>query len=103
MKSVGLGCLAPDLNSSIGATPTLCLAGQQQSVSPAVVYSTGKNFAASGAVGADEQANRDNNAVFVAHEPLPPGTSDPRGEFDDIVIWISPFVLYNRLISAGAI
>jgi len=106
MKSVGLGCLAPDLNicnSSIGASPTLCAAGQLQSISPAVVYSTGKNFATALAVGADEQANVDNNAVFVAHEPLPAGTSDPRGEFDDIVIWISPYVLYNRLISAGAI
>jgi hypothetical protein len=25
------------------------------------------------------------------------------GEFDDIVTWISPSVLYSRLVSAGAL
>jgi hypothetical protein len=25
------------------------------------------------------------------------------GEFDDIVIWLSPSVLYSRMLSAGAL
>jgi prepilin-type N-terminal cleavage/methylation domain-containing protein len=70
---------------------------------PVVVFSTGRNFASLGAPGADEQENVD--AVpdfdFVAHEPRPSGAA--AGEFDDLVGWISPNILYNRLIAAGAI
>jgi prepilin-type N-terminal cleavage/methylation domain-containing protein len=69
---------------------------------PVVVFSTGRNFASLGAPGADEQ---ENIAVvddkFVAHEPRPSGAVS--GEFDDLVTWISPNILYNRLIAAGAI
>ncbi len=46
---------------------------------------------------ADETANGDNDRVFVSHTPTPPGLN----EFDDLVIWISPNILYNRLIAAG--
>ena len=69
---------------------------------PVVVFSTGRNFASLGAPGVDEQENvtvADNK--FVAHEPRPTGAVG--GEFDDLVSWISPNILYHRLISAGAI
>jgi type II secretory pathway pseudopilin PulG len=76
---------------------------------PAVVYSTGKNFAqqlpAGPAGGADEQANIHFGAafdrIFVAHEPRPGGAVG--GAFDDLVIWVSPNILYNRMIAAGAL
>jgi hypothetical protein len=63
----------------------------------AVVLSTGPN-GVSGAHGADEAANLDADRVFVHHVPTPAGSAN---EFDDILTWLSPNVLYNRLISAG--
>lgn len=62
----------------------------------AVIYSRGKNGAAAPA-SADEQANGDTDRLFVSHTP----TSGGANEFDDLVIWLSPNILYNRLIAAG--
>jgi prepilin-type N-terminal cleavage/methylation domain-containing protein len=63
----------------------------------AVVLSTGKNDAASGA---DEQANSTtHDVVFVSHAATP--TTATNGEFDDQVIWVSTSILLNRMISAG--
>lgn len=64
---------------------------------PVVFFSTGKN-AGSGA-GTDESKNLDGNRVFVFHEPS--HSSATNGEFDDLVTWLSPNVLYNRMIAAG--
>lgn len=62
----------------------------------AVIYSTGATGAqASG--GADENANLDNNSVFISHGIV----VNPANEFDHIVTWISPYVLYNAMIQAG--
>ena len=67
---------------------------------PAVVYSTGKNAVAAG-VGTDEVENGNGDRIFVARTPSP--FNPPAAGFDDLVIWVSPNILYNRLISAGAI
>lgn len=67
----------------------------------AVVWSQGKNFAASGAASIDEQNNNDTSAAFVSRIPSPAGSSD--GEFDDMVVWIPVGLLYGRLISAGVL
>lgn len=56
----------------------------------AVIFSMGKNGAAAAA--GEEAENTDGDIVFVSKN-----TSD----FDDIVTWISPNILYNRLIAAG--
>lgn len=61
---------------------------------PAIVVSHGKNALGSSA---DEQANADGDRSFVSHTPTPTGAN----EFDDLVIWLSPNILYNRLIAAG--
>lgn len=45
----------------------------------------------------DETENTDMDVTFVAHVPTPSGSIN---EFDDLVIWISPKVLINRMISA---
>lgn len=75
---------------------------------PAVIYSAGKNnwgtnedgtaFADSSANNADEDANEVATSVFFFRSPsiVPTG-----GEFDDIVVWISPYILMNRMILAG--
>lgn len=57
----------------------------------AVVFSQGKN--GSNSMSALEAENTDDDIVFVS------GT--PTAGFDDLVVWISPNVLYNRMIAAG--
>ncbi len=46
---------------------------------------------------ADELENSNINDDFVFRTPTQPGPN----EFDDLVTWISPNILYNRLIAAG--
>lgn len=65
---------------------------------PALVFSTGKN-GGYGGTGPDEAANLNGNRVFVSHTPTP-GTT-PNGEFDDLMLWISPNILFNRMVAAG--
>lgn len=43
--------------------------------------------------GTDEGENTDNNDNFVSHEIRP--------DFDDQVVWISPNILINRMVTAG--
>jgi len=65
---------------------------------PVVIYSTGKNGSYGGA-GLDEAANLNGDRVFVSHTPTP-GTAT-NGEFDDLMIWLSPNILFNRMVAAG--
>ncbi len=112
MKNQGLAGLKPDLyvcassngiNANDCGTATFLTGSALSAVPPGVgvpvvVYSLGKN-AATGGVGLDEAANLNNDQVFVSHDPQPSAANG--GEFDDIVTWISPNVLYSRMISAG--
>lgn len=75
------------------------------STAVAVIYSLGKNYA-TGGTGTDEKQNPNPNTaspaadpLFVYHEPAP--SSATNGEFDDVMIWLSPNILYNRMIAAG--
>ena len=74
---------------------------------PAVVWSPGKNFLEKlgppPTFGADEAANLNTPAdgIFVMHETRVGNAAG--GEFDDIVTWLSPSVLYRRLVAAGAL
>ncbi len=68
---------------------------------PAVVFSTGKNASVAG-VGTDEMENGNGDRIFVARSPTP-FEAAPAAGFDDLVIWVSPNILYNRLIAAGAL
>jgi type II secretory pathway pseudopilin PulG len=69
---------------------------------PAVVWSPGASHPATGAVSADELENLGVTAgTFIMHEERDPAHA--LGQFDDIVIWLSPSVLYSRLVSAGAL
>ena len=81
--------------ANAGAANADCIAADQMtSTAIAVVFSTGVNGSAA-PTGVDEQANWTNSGdrVFVTM------TQNPA--FDDLVIWLSPNILYNRLISAG--
>jgi len=111
MKSYagGFGLLAPDLYVCTTATWTTSTSCGTAPGSPpptttlankaiAVIFSTGKNTA-TGGTGADEAANLANKPFFVFHEPRP--ATSANGEFDDIVTWLSPNILYNRMVAAG--
>lgn len=86
------------------ANATCTSAGKLTDSAVAVIYSLGRN-AASGGTGAGENNNPNPNSTmapdpaFVWHTPTPIGSVD--GEFDDIVIWLSPNTLFNRMIAAG--
>ncbi len=110
MRNVGMPGLKPDLrvcSTATGITATTCAAGTSLvDTAVAVIYSTGPNAARPdpGGVRRDENANpnpnsADNNRTFVSHDRA--GENHPNGEFDDIVIWLSPNILYARMIAAG--
>lgn len=119
MATVGMANLVPDLI----VCPTGFLAGNlvQNASAPnadcpvgvsaitnnavAVLYSLGPNAAVGGA-GLDETNNPNPNPaalfadrVFISHERTAVGSAN--GEFDDIVVWLSPNILFNRMIAAG--
>lgn len=69
---------------------------------PAVIVSHGKNAAGAWtsqgtqlavSSNADEQDNSNGNNTFVSHTPT--------STFDDLVVWISPSILFNRMVAAG--
>jgi len=96
------GAAAPTLSvcsTSTGIAGGNCAAGATLTgTAPAVIFSLGKN-APTGGTGADEAENLSNNRAFVWHTPT--ASNAPNGEFDDMMIWMSPNILYSRLISAG--
>ncbi len=100
MQSIGMSALSPNLTvcaSATGITATTC--GTSISLTNnavAVIYSIGKNTVPAGI---DEAANLNGDQVFVSHTPSPAGAAN--GAFDDIVTWLSPNILYNRMVSAG--
>jgi type II secretory pathway pseudopilin PulG len=81
------------------ANATCATAAKLTDGAVAVLFSLGRNWATGGG-GTDEARNLDNDRVFISHTVEPAGAAN--GEFDDLVTWLSPNVLYNRLIAAGA-
>jgi prepilin-type N-terminal cleavage/methylation domain-containing protein len=108
MKTIGISTLSPDLlicanASASGFSASSCGSNNALTSSPGVpiiIFSTGKN-GAYGGTGLDEAANLDGGTsrTFVSHTPTP--SSVANGEFDDLVVWISPNILINRMVSAG--
>lgn len=106
MNVVGLVNLTPDLrvcNSATGITATTCSVAVPElnyaiNNAVAVIYSTGATGAQGSLGRPDELANLDGNTVFVSHDI---SLAAAPNEFDHIVVWISPFVLYNEMIQAG--
>lgn len=99
--SANFSTLAPDLIvcTVASANPSSCSVANSSLTSspgvPVIIFSTGKN-GAYGGTGADETENLDNDKIFVSHT----GTQSPN-EFDDFVIWLSPNILINRMVTAG--
>ncbi len=110
MRNVTMANLSPNLRVCSTATGILANScGTAPSLvdnAVAVIYSTGANTARPdpGGTRIDENVNPNPNAAvsnttFVSHERA--GETAPNGEFDDIVIWLSPNILYTRMIAAG--
>ncbi|TFW14825.1 type II secretion system protein [Massilia arenosa] len=79
---------------------------------PAVVVSHGRNglgavsetgvpVAGVGAANQDERTNAMGGIAFVTRPPS--DARAPGGEFDDLVVWLSPNVLFSRMVAAGAL
>lgn len=104
MKALGIAGLGADLrvcSTSTGISGESCAANANlTSTAVAVIFSLGPN-ATTGGTGADESKNLDDDRLFISHDPTPAGATN--GEFDDMVVWLSPNLLYNRLIAAGAL
>jgi prepilin-type N-terminal cleavage/methylation domain-containing protein len=76
---------------------------------PAVLLSLGKNnwgttpdgvaIADDSATNSDEDANASATTLFFARDPS--NVPADGGEFDDIVVWIPPYILFNRMFAAG--
>jgi len=79
---------------------------------PAVIFSQGANnwgtsddgsiMSNGSATNTDETSNNGNDGTlpFVSR-PAVSNSSATGGEFDDIVVWVTPGVLFNRMVSAG--
>jgi len=70
---------------------------------PVVIWSVGPNAATTGGTSVDELQNPNPTAGFSADRIFVSRTrsAGTSGEFDDIVSWIGPPPLFNRLIAAG--
>jgi hypothetical protein len=49
----------------------------------------------------DENANATGSTLFVSRVAQDAGAGGAGGEFDDIVTWLSPYILFNRMVAAG--
>jgi prepilin-type N-terminal cleavage/methylation domain-containing protein len=103
MANVGIATLTPNLRVCGTSTAANCSAAiNLTNNAVAVIYSLGAT--GSQAVGgADETENLNAvvnfDTVFVSHDIFATGAAN--GEFDHLVVWISPYVLYNAMIQAG--
>ena len=77
---------------------------------PTAVVSLGKNgFGATARdgsariapAGADEQTNATNPGTTFVWRVHTDRTTAPGGEFDDVVVWITPNILNSRMVAAG--
>lgn len=80
---------------------------------PAVIVSHGKNgyggsnelgglIANASTTNSDEQLNAGSDTQFVSRYPSDTATA-PGGAYDDIVVWLSPNILFNRMVAVQKI
>ncbi len=100
MSTIGISILIPSLKVICGTMTTPdCTAGNAlTSNAVAVIFSTGANFGQS--AGVDETSNLAATTTFYSRTPTGKGATGTE-QFDDMVIWLSPYVLYNSMIEAG--
>ena len=113
IRNMGMGTIAstPMLyvcNSGSGVNPGINCGTAVTLTSSAmvVIWSVGPNSASSGGASVHEQQNPNPSAnpqtpdrIFVSQTKS--GGPGDANEFDDVVTWISPPLLFNRMIAAG--
>lgn len=103
LNTIGIANLTPNIRVCGTSTAANCSAAINLiNNAVAVIYSLGTTgLQAAGGVDETENLNAvaglDN--VFVHHDLAAAGA--PNGEYDHLMVWISPFVLYNSMIEAG--
>jgi hypothetical protein len=82
--------------TSTGVTATTCGAAPAVTTTAvAVLYSLGEN-GSSGVVGRpDEAANQNADQVFISHPKTDNAAAN--GEFDDLMLWLPPAILFDRM------
>jgi hypothetical protein len=81
---------------------------------PAVIVSHGKNgyggvsdlgvrVQESSTTNVDERTNAAQAGIAFVARTGTDNSAAPGGEFDDLVLWVSPNVLLNRMVSAGTL
>ena len=101
-ETVGLVCLAPNLRVCQSSATTDCTSTIYLSNNAvAIIFSTGRNYGIS--AGEDELLNLVAMTTFYSRAPTVASlsASSSSKEFDDIMVWISPYILYNAMIEAG--
>ncbi|HZV25088.1 MAG TPA: type II secretion system protein [Acidothermaceae bacterium] len=120
LKTYGVSCQPNDLvicqggpydgyitASSCGTPPAPATDSvTNQNTVVAIVFSTGKDYAAMTSGNTDEQINLKlapygSYSTFISHPPAPTGSSG--GEFDDQFEWIPIGLLYGRMTAAGVL
>lgn len=107
MRNAGLGniqgaTLLSVCNTATGATTTACAAGTAlTSNAIVVIWSLGPNAATTGGVSTHEVKNSQALAAADRVFIMRTKSNVTVSEFDDVVTWISPPILFNRLIAAG--
>jgi prepilin-type N-terminal cleavage/methylation domain-containing protein len=111
MRAEGMNNLGPDLNVC-NADPTPAAAGSDIScggatntiiaTAPVVILSTGKDrvVTAAGTNSWAQKENLDNTGVDTVFVKTTK-SDNTNAEFDDLVKWISPNILYSKMIEAG--
>lgn len=100
------GDLTIQTRDSGGALVTLA------STVPAVIVSHGQNgywgisdtgttITDSSSTNTDEDTNGAGSTTYVSRSVTGPNDNVTGGTYDDIVVWISPSVLFNRMVTAG--
>ncbi len=94
----GTGSLLSTTYFTLSSLGTLRVCASQACTAPrltdtavAVIVSRGPNWGQTPST--DEAENTDNDSDFVSKTPTP--------TFDDLVIWLSPNILFNRMVAAG--
>lgn len=49
----------------------------------------------------DEKNNSNGGAIFVSHDPTATSDCSLTTTYDDLVAWVSPNILFNRMVTAG--
>ena len=95
---------ACDPNTSIaGNVPVVVVSYGKNGYGALNVNSAGARNIAPPAINLDEAANQPvpvgAHPIFVSRTLTLPGAGST--EFDDLVVWLSPNVLFNRMVAAG--